>query len=895
MVSAKKNKFIIVDPSQKDQFSHNYQYNRIIARSALESGFDVTVMTHIKDKSEFSDIGVNVERIFPHSLYDYDGTHDHWHNIFWRKVFHAGVRLQNLYSNLPKLNFFETFPDALLLVKMITRIMIMLLSPLIYVGTFLRNRIIYKQMPYHRDLFAEIVARKFRNLALGDNDHVVMHSATFGALEAFLSIRALSNLKQPYSASFTAIFHHSLDEPYAHRYWYMEYYQRSELNSLARRWEIGSPFKQSRFLALSQQLVAHLGEKTSLPFAHFHHIADQSAFAAVFAAAPLAKSTERFRVGIRASDISSKNSDMLIENIRRLKGHCPQLAVSIFNRGHFLSSREAFLVAAAGGNYNLVDTTETEMFLKGLQSVDALILPYDRTDYKHRISAVLYEAAMLGVDVVVPDRTTLAAESGSKVHAYEDAGEAGLAETLLRLSRQISIQAAERPIDSAGGAIRDRLLRNVVKTDFTNLSTLMQTLPYGPVAAIVSPFWGKCGSTTVFDSETEYLLDRGYYTARFMVIQWRVIGNSTQYIYDVLRENVDRVRPHVFLFSSPQRRNLILLRLSRVFRSKSALGQDAMRLGLVTEHDRPLSKYFFDEAQIAIVNHSFHGEYLKRFRKAKVILETQDIQALQYEIRNEKNRMSGKPERIDQWMRDEAEVWRRVDACVNLSPDEQATIQQYQPNSHFVLPMVNEKEPKSVRDWPKYCLDNNIHESVGLIESFDFLLWGDYHPSNIASTRWFIDKVVMPRVIPDLKTLVVGRVGHQMYHIFGSTDQLWCGGFVDSLDEAVLRSKILILPDQMGSGVSIKTMDTLALQRPFVATALALRSLNLGDGRFKGCETLEEFIADCKLLLKSEKARKERVKIAKYLYDLNFSREQYYQKWDKVLESVGISTGRAAS
>jgi polysaccharide biosynthesis protein PslH len=226
---------------------------------------------------------------------------------------------------------------------------------------------------------------------------------------------------------------------------------------------------------------------------------------------------------------------------------------------------------------------------------------------------------------------------------------------------------------------------------------------------------------------------------------------------------------------------------------------------------------------------------------------------------------------------------------VNLSPEEQETIKYYQPNSHFIKPLIEERIPVATRGWPQFCADNQIHESVGAVKNFDFLLWGDYHPANINSTRWFIEQAILPQRFPDSNTLIVGRVGHQMYNIFGSVNRLYLGGYVDTLDDAVLRSKLLILPDQAGSGISIKTMDTLALQRPFVATALALRSLNLGDGRFKGCETAEEFIADCKLLLTSEKARKERVKVAKYLYDLNFSRAQYYKKWDGVLASVGIT------
>ncbi len=893
MAKTTKNKFVIIDPSQTSEFSHNYHYNRIIARQAREAGYDVTLMTHQKDVSNFSDLGVTVERAFPHSLYDYDGTHDQWRSVFWRRAFTARHYFRNKFISLKNLSFFQTFPDTLLVIQFLIRCLIVLFSPFIYVLNFIQNRIVYKPKPFNRDIFAEIMAAKLRRLNLAEGDQVVMHSATFGALESFLSIRAISRLTAPYKANFTAIFHHSLEEEQAGRSWYLEYYQRTNLQSLKRRWEIGTPFQNNKFLALTPQLVAQLAEATRLPFEHFHHICDITDLTKADALNIAAPAGPVMIVGLRVLDVTSQNVESLTATLKSAFAKTPNLRLCYLNRGASIIKREAVQLGTALGGFDVIDASDATAFLAAFRQIDVLILPYPASEYRHRVSAILYEASAFGLTVIVPAETTLANEVGRlKVHAYKDIAELGAKLSLV--SSQFLNERSERLNGVSANEVRKVLLRNIVESDLKNQDGVLGAPPYGPVAALVTPFWGRCGSTTVFDSETEYLLDRGYYLGQFMVIQWRVIGNSTKYVLDVLRENVGRVRPHLYLLSSPERRRIVWLRLSKSFYRQSAFGQDVMRLGKVSEHDAPLSQYFFDVASIAVVNHSFHGAYLNRFRRAKIVLETQDIQALQYQIRNETNRMSGRPETYEQWFKDETEVWKEVDACVNLSPDEQVTIKQHQTNSHLVLPWIPERTPIISRSWPQFCADNQIHESVGKIKNFDFLLWGDYHPANISSTRWFVENVVIPEVIPNMNTLIVGRVGHQIYNIFGSVTRLYIGGFVDSLDDAILRSKILILPDQAGSGISIKTMDVLALQRPFVATTLALRSLNLGDGRFKGCETLEEFIADCKLLLKSEKARKERVKVAKYLYDLNFSRDQYYQKWDKVLASVGISTDRAA-
>lgn len=193
------------------------------------------------------------------------------------------------------------------------------------------------------------------------------------------------------------------------------------------------------------------------------------------------------------------------------------------------------------------------------------------------------------------------------------------------------------------------------------------------------------------------------------------------------------------------------------------------------------------------------------------------------------------------------------------------------------------------RPWREFVRDNDIYDTLMYIHNFDFLLWGDAHPSNLNSTKWFIENVALHADFAWCKTLILGRAGSLMYQEFGSRSGLYYAGFVDQLDDAMHRSKLIILPDQMGSGISIKTLDTLATSRPFVATQLALRSLQFGEGSYRGAATADEFRNDCLKLLKCEIARQQRAEIARSLYDINFSRQVYYSAWDDLLRSIGLS------
>lgn len=894
-----RNSYIIIDPAQVSPHSHNYEYNKVLSRQAAAAGYDVVLLINAADASDFSSVPAKVKRVFRHSIHDWLPIQDMWRSTFWRRVNTARNMLVRRVTTVPNLTFFTVYPDVARVLSFIGRALVVVFSPVLHLLNYVFDRIVQRSRPFHRDQFAAFLANYFSKYQCKPGDRIIMHSATPAMVESLFELRARMGIETPLPAHGTFVFHHSLSEPDVH-WWYLQYYQVGNLRWMRKRWESGSPFRTGSFHALTSPLTDELREDTGLPVTHIRHFLDDSLFKALLGselAIVRRDPGSPASIGIRASDLGAHNSSHVLDMVSAVKQAAPNVQFKLLCRNPGAPGLEAMKIIGAVPDLEILDTNSSEAFLRALSGLDMLVMPYEPEAYKMRVSGVQLECAAVGAAVLAPAGTTLTADD-APARVYSFARPQEMAAAVLEFIAQRTEAGFEEARQLRAKQDQKIAFRTVIDelapTDAVAGQKIITVDRYGPVATVVSPLWGRCGSSTVFDAETEYLLDRGYYIARIMVAQWRLLPCNTAHVFTMMRENSARVKPHLFLVASRDRWRALFVRFTQSFRRSSAFGQDAILIGTSVDHDKQLANYFFENSEIAVVNHSFHGRYLKRFQRAKVVLETQDIQAYQYRIRNETNRATGRLETIEDWTRDEAEVWKAVDACVNLSQDEQNVIRRYAPNSHMIRPLMETRALAAKRTWPQFVKANQIHESHLDIKSYDFMLWGDLHQSNVNSTRWFIENVSLHREFKGCRTFICGRVGGQMLNDFGVRPGLYFAGFLDNLDEAILRSKLLVLPDQMGSGISVKTLDTLSTGRPFVATTIALRSLDLEGIAFQGVKTAVEMRADCKRLLGSEAAMEERAKIGRAIHARNMDRSDFYARWDRVLQSVGLIPTAAA-
>ncbi|WP_198373151.1 glycosyltransferase [Roseomonas rosulenta] len=881
---------IVIDPNQRFQHSHNYRYNKIICNNAIEAGFDTVLLINKTDNSDFSDVTADIRKCFSHSSYDYAEIHSKYRNIEIVNLCDGIFNFGRSVAGLLRPGAAARFPDVVSVFNIFLRTIMVILFPFIYILMKLYNFIIYKRAPYYDDLFARELAAELRKLKVSEGDLVIMHSGNYAMIEALFFLRPHMDLIDPLPAPLHVVFHHSMTENYGESF-NLDYYQRAEPRWLGQRCRSGLPFRALHLFGTNDGLCSEMTALSGLPFKIFNHVEEPAKFSGRLADAE-ARSPNRtvaLRVGVRAKDITAENHAAVALAFKAVRAKDPDSRFVLLGLQSSSSNDVQRLLLSVHG-IEVADIASDSDYLDQIAGLDLLLQPYRQADYTNRISAVFAECALLGVAVVAPDNTTMSRSAHlGHVFTYSEIDDLAAAATDFVDAHRTQDFARER-LKKMKEA-REIFLRNCVTQDFLPAAAepAVTCGRFGAVAAVVSPFWGKCGSTTVFDSNTEYLLSRGFFVFRMMVSENPAGYWNIDSIFQRHRENSERVRPHAFLLASSTRASTLKVFLSPSFWRKSLFGQLNALNGGAVDHDRTLARYVFENAVVVIVNHAFNTDYARRFRKARIILETQDIQARQLASQRRRNLVTQRIEREADHLRDEIAVWRSVDATVNLSETENATIRSYSPRSTCIRPYMAARRISPKRPWAEFVATNRLDPAFLDRKSFDLMLWGDAHPLNVQSAIWFLEKVVLahPR-LADKSVVVVGRLGPAVYANLGPRPRWYYGDFLDTMDDCFAKARLLVLPDQIGTGMSIKTLETLAIGMPFVATAVAMRGINLGDTNYVPAGSVAEFQQDILQLLRLSASRKKRAELAKYLFSLNFDREFYCRAWDEVLASVGL-------
>jgi Glycosyl transferases group 1 len=114
---------------------------------------------------------------------------------------------------------------------------------------------------------------------------------------------------------------------------------------------------------------------------------------------------------------------------------------------------------------------------------------------------------------------------------------------------------------------------------------------------------------------------------------------------------------------------------------------------------------------------------------------------------------------------------------------------------------------------------------------------------NVHGVTWFIERVLpeVRRRVPEAELWLAGGIGGRMQGSLAGVRRL---GFVDALGELYRQARVIINPQQFGTGLSIKSVDALLHGRPLVTTASGGRGLEDGAGEaFRQASSAEEFAA----------------------------------------------------
>ena len=412
-----------------------------------------------------------------------------------------------------------------------------------------------------------------------------------------------------------------------------------------------------------------------------------------------------------------------------------------------------------------------------------------------------------------------------------------------------------------------------------------------PAVVIVGPPWPHSGASRVIENQIQYYRQRGYQTV-FIAAAFRWFYTCTSPIWSDFKDGINELGADLTSVAAIEPKRYTAAKytatLRHAFRGTAldwmvAVGRSAQLPAEAMSLARDLPVALFH------VNHVYTLGFALRLRKqlardagrVPVILETHDIQSHVLQEKGELNPWTRRPDRLERLVHSEIALLNNADALVHLSVDDFDFFRAHLASKpHFLaFPTMDPSFVSVVNDTPP----------AG--ETIDLLFVGDWHPANLAAVQWFFDHVRPSIAARKYNVKIVGRIGldarlklPQHYSLFRSCFV----GEVADLAPYYRAARCVMAPMVSGSGTSIKTIEALALGKPFVGTSKAFRGMPTEPLRKAGVQAYDDPQAFADAIVCALTATTDAEIASRAAYDSLFSTHASFAVRDEVLATVGL-------
>ncbi len=270
-------------------------------------------------------------------------------------------------------------------------------------------------------------------------------------------------------------------------------------------------------------------------------------------------------------------------------------------------------------------------------------------------------------------------------------------------------------------------------------------------------------------------------------------------------------------------------------------------------------------------------ESLKRGRRVPVVLETQDIQARQYMLRNKGGFFIPPYATYDDMLKVELAWMRRADLCAHLNEEEHEDFKKLLPEARHALIYP------AVAEVPLACGRNII-----IVASDNY--------GNYVSLRWFLEEVVplAGNARVSIHGNIDGGVKSRDAALY-ETHRALFKGRVDDIGAVYASAGCVLLPTVEGHGLSIKAVEALSCGAPLVATPLAFRGMQVDPRRLSNV-ALAESAADFAQAWRAAQVRADRGETpqsetsdTRRLYEESFSPQAYARTLGAAVAQLGVA------
>jgi len=252
-------------------------------------------------------------------------------------------------------------------------------------------------------------------------------------------------------------------------------------------------------------------------------------------------------------------------------------------------------------------------------------------------------------------------------------------------------------------------------------------------------------------------------------------------------------------------------------------------------------------------------------KRPPIVLETQDIQARQYVLRNQGGFFIPPLARFEDMLAVELRWTAEADLCAHLNAEEHAEFARLLPGSrHALIYPAVEPAPLAVNP-----------SEIAIVASDNY--------ANFVSLRWFLEEV-LPLAGP-VPIAIYGNIDAGVKNRDKALYEAHSGlfrGRVGDIGAVYTRAAAILLPTVEGHGLSIKAVEALSSGAPLIATRQAFRGMGVDPATLANvtlCEEAPAFAAalgrraDELAAGKAEPARPDAD--TRRLYQANFSPAAY--------------------
>jgi glycosyltransferase involved in cell wall biosynthesis len=351
----------------------------------------------------------------------------------------------------------------------------------------------------------------------------------------------------------------------------------------------------------------------------------------------------------------------------------------------------------------------------------------------------------------------------------------------------------------------------------------------GPPAVIIfGPPWPRSGTARVIQNQIFYYRERGFFTVFIGVpFLWYFIGLSKS--PEVSAEEVDELgADRSFTATLDQKRyNSAKFRAS----IRHAFLGTALDWQVAVGRTARLpdgALHFAGGLRTALfhVNHVNTLGFALDFRKKlfgansslPIILETHDIQSHLLRENGSRNPWTRRADWSERLIKSETALLKQADVLIHLSTDDFSFFQKLLPSKpqFIAFPTINEN------------IRSNVNAAAVPGENIDLLFVGSWHRPNLAAIRWFLEEVWPLIAHRHYRLKIVGLIGPMVQKELPQLHDAFRLSFVGEVTDLIpyyRAARCVIAPMVSGSGISIKTIEALALGKPFVGTSKAFRGM----------------------------------------------------------------------